>query len=576
MADSIEALRHSTSHILAAAVRKLHPKVQLAIGPAIENGFYYDFGNLKIIEEDLIKIEDEMKTILKKGLVFKKERVSKADAKKRLKNQPYKIELLNDLKEDITFYKTGDAFEDLCSGPHVNSTSEIKHFKLLRIAGAYWKGDSNNVMLTRIYGTAFPSKKELDDYLKQLEEAEKRNHIKLGKELGIFMISELVGKGLPIWLPKGNIIKEEVEKLAKEKEEKAGYVRVTTPHLAKKELYLKSGHLPYYQESMYPAMKMDDGEYYLKAMNCPHHHLIFKHSLRSYRDLPLRIAEYGTCYRNELSGTLAGLLRVRMLEMNDAHIYCTKEQIEEEFTSVIKLVQEYYKIFNLENYWFRLSKWNPKNKEKYINEPKNWEYCEDVLRRALKKLKVKFIEAENEAAFYGPKVDIQFKAITGREETMSTIQLDFAAKGRFELFYQDKDGKMNNDVFVIHRAPLSTHERFMAFLIEHYFGNFPLWLNPVQVKIVTVNDSNLKYANEFVKLLRENNIRAELDDRTESISKKVRDAEIGKASLIVTIGNKEVENKTLAVRDKDGKVKFGLKAEDFLKTLTEDIKFRRC
>ena len=575
MVDSIEVLRHSTSHILAAAVKRLYPEAQLAIGPAIENGFYYDFGNLKITEEDLVKIEEEMKSILKKDMIFKKEKVNRPDAKKRLKDQQYKIELLNDLKGDITFYKTGDVFEDLCSGPHVSSTSEIKHFKLLRIAGAYWRGDSNNVMLTRIYGTVFPSKKELDDYLKQLEEAEKRNHIKLGKELGIFMISELVGKGLPIWLPKGNIVKEEIEKLAKEKEEKAGYVRVTTPHLGKKELYLKSGHLPYYKESMYPMMKLDDGEYYLKAMNCPHHHLVFKHYLRSYRDLPLRIAEYGTCYRNELSGTLAGLLRVRMLEMNDAHIYCTKEQIREEFTNVIRLVQEYYKIFNLENYWFRLSKWSPKNKEKYINEPSNWEYCEDALRRVLKKLKLKFYEVDDEAAFYGPKVDIQFKAITGREETMSTIQLDFAAKGRFELFYQDKDGKMNNEVFVIHRAPLSTHERFVAFLIEHYAGNFPLWLNPVQVKVVTVNDSNLKYANEFVKLLREECIRVELDDRTESIGKKIRDAEVEKAAIIVTIGNKEVENKTLAVRDKNGKIKFGVEPEQFLREIKEEIS-RRC
>ncbi|MBI2106412.1 threonine--tRNA ligase [Candidatus Woesearchaeota archaeon] len=576
MITPIESLRHSTSHVLAAAVKKLYPKAQLAIGPAIENGFYYDFGNLKITEEDLVKIEEEMKTILKRDMTFKKEKVSKVDAKKRLKDQPYKLELLNDLKEDITFYKTGDVFEDLCSGPHVSSTSEIKHFKLLRIAGAYWKGDSNNVMLTRIYGTVFPSKKELEDYLKQLEEAEKRNHIKLGKELGIFMISELVGKGLPIWLPKGNIIKEEIEKLAKEKEEEYGYVRVTTPVLAKKELYVKSGHLPYYQASMYPEMKMDDGVYYLRAMNCPHHHLIFKHQLRSYRELPLRIAEYGICHRNELSGTLTGLLRVRGMIQNDAHIYCTKEQIEEEFKKVIQLVQEYYKLFNLSDYWFRLSKWDSKNKEKYVQEPENWESTQAILRNVLKKLKVKFVEADDEAAFYGPKVDIQFKAVTGREETMSTIQLDFAAKGKFGLSYQDKDGKMNSEVFVIHRAPLSTHERFMAFLIEHYAGNFPLWMSPVQVKIVTVNDSNLKYANEVVKLLRDKNVRVELDDRAESIGKKVRDAEVEKAALIVTIGNKEVENKTLAVRDKDGKVKFGLKVEDFLKTLVEDIKLRKC
>src|SRR3990167_8204018 len=427
MVKSLEELRHSTSHILAAAVVKLYPGVKLAIGPAIEEGFYYDFDDLKITENDLVKI----------------------------KNEPYKLELLDEIKGDISFYKTGDVFEDLCSGPHVKNTSEIKQFKLLRIAGAYLKGDSKNKMLTRIYGTAFYSEKELRDYLKQLEEIEKRNHIRIGKDMGIFIISSLVGKGLPIWLPKGNIIKEEIEKLTKEKEDEAGYLRVSTPHLAKKELYEQSGHLPYYEDSMYPSMKMDDGIYYLKAMNCPHHHLVYKHELRSYRNLPLRIAEYGVCYRNELSGTLAGLLRVRMLTMNDAHIYCSKDQIEDEFVNVIKLVQGYYKIFGLKDYWFRLSKWNPENKKKYIDEPENWRYSEDVIRKVLKKLKVKFVEAEDEAAFYGPKVDIQFKAITGREESMSTIQLDFAAKSRFDLRYQDKNGSMNNEVFVIHRAHYS-------------------------------------------------------------------------------------------------------------------------
>ena len=453
----------------------------------------------------------------------------------------------------------------------MKNTSEIKQFKLLRIAGAYWKGDSKNKMLTRIYGTAFYSEKELRDYLKQLEEIEKRNHIRIGKDMGIFIISSLVGKGLPIWLPKGNIIKEEIEKLAKEKEDEAGYLRVSTPHLAKKELYEQSGHLPYYEDSMYPSMKMDDGIYYLKAMNCPHHHLVYKHELRSYRNLPLRIAEYGVCYRNELSGTLAGLLRVRMLTMNDAHIYCSKDQIEDEFVNVIKLVQGYYKIFGLKDYWFRLSKWNPENKKKYIDEPENWRYSEDVIRKVLKKLKVKFV-----AAFYGPKVDIQFKAITGREESMSTIQLDFAAKSRFDLRYQDKNGSMNNEVFVIHRAPLSTHERFMAFLIEHYAGNFPLWLAPVQVKIVTVNDSKSKYAKEIVKLLEDNKVRVELDDRSESIGKKVRDAEVEKTALIVTIGDKEVKGKTLAVRDSKGKVKFGVKPKTFVKEVVDDIETRKC
>ncbi|MBS3156105.1 threonine--tRNA ligase [Candidatus Woesearchaeota archaeon] len=576
MVKSLEELRHSTSHILAAAVVKLYPGVKLAIGPAIEEGFYYDFDDLKITENDLVKIENEMRRIVKKNYPFSKEKINKAEAKKRLKNQPYKLELLDEIKGDISFYKTGDVFEDLCSGPHVKNTSEIKQFKLLRIAGAYWKGDSKNKMLTRIYGTAFYSEKELRDYLKQLEEIEKRNHIRIGKDMGIFIISSLVGKGLPIWLPKGNIIKEEIEKLAKEKEDEAGYLRVSTPHLAKKELYEQSGHLPYYEDSMYPSMKMDDGIYYLKAMNCPHHHLVYKHELRSYRNLPLRIAEYGVCYRNELSGTLAGLLRVRMLTMNDAHIYCSKDQIEDEFVNVIKLVQGYYKIFGLKDYWFRLSKWNPENKKKYIDEPENWRYSEDVIRKVLKKLKVKFVEAEDEAAFYGPKVDIQFKAITGREESMSTIQLDFAAKSRFDLRYQDKNGSMNNEVFVIHRAPLSTHERFMAFLIEHYAGNFPLWLAPVQVKIVTVNDSNSKYAKEIVKLLEDNKVRVELDDRSESIGKKVRDAEVEKTALIVTIGDKEVKGKTLAVRDSKGKVKFGVKPKTFVKEVVDDIETRKC
>src|SRR3989339_2238710 len=327
---------------------------------------------------------------------------------------------------------------------------------------------------------------------------------------------------------------------------------------------------------MFPEMVLDDGSYYLKGMNCPHHHLIYGHKTRSYRDLPLRISEYGLCHRYELSGTLAGLLRVRMLSMNDAHIYCRKDQIEEEFSNVIQLIQEYYAIFGLKDYWFRLSKWNSKNRKKYISEPKNWEYTEAAIRKVLKRLKVKFVEADDEAAFYGPKVDVQFKAVTGREETMSTIQLDFAAKERFGLQYQDKDGSMNKEVFVIHRAPLSTHERFMAFLIEHYAGNFPLWLAPVQVKIVTVNDSNSKYAKEIVKLLEDNKVRVELDDRSESIGKKVRDAEVEKDALIVTIGDKEVKNKNLAVRESNGKVKFGVDLKAFIDNLVKDVESRKC
>ena len=572
METQLEKIRHSAAHVLAEAVLSLYPKVKLGIGPAIENGFYYDFDNLKITEEDLLKIEKKMQELISKNALFKKSAKTKAEAKKILKDQPYKLELLEEISKP-TFYQSGE-FVDLCAGPHVSATGEIKAFKLLSIAGAYWKGDSKNKMLTRLYGTAFPSQKELKQYLQQREEAEKRNHIKLGKELEIFMISDVVGKGLPLWLPKGNIIKEEIEKFAKEIELKAGYERVSTPILAKKELFMKSGHLPYYKDSMYPSMKMDDGEYYLRAMNCPHHHLIFKNKLVSYRDLPLRLAEYGTVYRNELSGTLAGLLRVRGMTQNDAHIYCRKDQIEEEFENVLKMVQEYFRVFKLENYWFRLSKWSPKNKEKYINEPKNWEYTQEILRRVLKKLKVNFTEADDEAAFYGPKVDVQFKSVTGREESMSTIQLDFAAKERFDLTYQDKDGKENKEVFVIHRAPLSTHERFMAFLIEHYAGHFPLWLSPVQVKLVTVNDNSIAFAQQIREELKEKNIRAELDDRQESIGKKVRDAQIMKIPIIITIGDKEVQNKSLAIRE-HGKVQFGVNVERFIHDMLEKIK-KRC
>ncbi len=563
----IDRIRHSTAHVLAQAVRGLFPGVKLGIGPVIENGFYYDFDNIEVTEEDIPKIEERMNKIINEKQVFKKAKKNRKESQKILKGQKYKLELLKELKDnEITFYQNGD-FIDLCKGPHVNSTGEIKAFKITHLAGAYWKGDSSNKMLTRVYGVAFQTPKELKKYLVMREEAEKRNHIKLGRELEIFMISEIAGKGLPLWLPKGNIIKEEIEQLAKETEKTHGYVRVTTPHLAKKELFEKSGHLPYYADSMYPEMKMDDGSYYLKAMNCPHHHLIYNHKLRSYRELPLRIAEYGTCYRNELSGTLAGLLRVRMLNMNDAHIYCTKDQIEKEIESLIKMVEKYYKLFGLKDYWYRLSKGDSRNKKKYIDEPENWRVSEKAIRNVLKKLKVKFEEVEDEAAFYGPKIDIQFTAVSGREESMSTIQLDFAAKSRFNLKYQDQNGKENNEVFVIHRAPLSVHERFMAFLIEQYAGHFPLWLAPEQIRIVTITDKNVKYAKELAKELKSYNIRVEVDDRSERIPKKVRDAQVDKIPILVTVGDKEVSNKTVAIRTSDGKVKFGLNKNKFIEKI---------
>ncbi|MEK6892401.1 MAG: threonine--tRNA ligase, partial [Nanoarchaeota archaeon] len=377
------------------------------------------------------------------------------------------------------------------------------------------------------------------------------------------------GKGLPIWLPKGEIIKREIENFAVDTERKTGYQRVSTPILAKKELYIKSGHIPYFQESMFPEMVLDDGTYYLKAMNCPHHHLIYSHKTRSYRDLPLRISEYGICHRYELSGVLAGLLRVRMLSMNDAHIYCRKDQIEEEFENVIKLCVDYYKTFGLEDYYFRLSTWDPENKEKFINEPENWEFTEDIVRKVLKRNGVKFVEAKGEAAFYAVKVDIQFKAVTGREETMSTIQLDFAAKKKFGLKYADKDNTENNEVYVIHRAPLSTHERFMAFLIEQYAGRFPLWLSPVQIRILTVADRFNDYAAKLKEEFEKNNLRVEIDSSAESIGKKVFKAQNEKIPLIVTVGEKEESVNTVAVRTSEGKVHFGLKNEDFLKKVLE-------
>jgi threonyl-tRNA synthetase len=571
----LEKIRHSASHVLAYAIKKLYPKAKFGMGPAIEDGFYYDFDNLEIKEEDLIKIEEAMKAIIKEDHKFKFKKVTRKEAQKLFKDQKYKQELLKDLKDnEISIYQCGD-FVDLCKGPHVSSMKDIKSIKLLRVAGAYWKGSSKNKMLTRIYGTAFDSEKELRKYLHMLKEAEKRNHVKLGKELDLFTINELVGKGLPIWLPRGEFIKDKIERLAIDMENKAGYERVTTPHLAKEELFHTSGHLPHYEDTMFPKMEMDDGTYYIKAMNCPIHHLIFNHSIRSYRDMPVRIAEYGSMYRNELSGTLTGLLRVRMLSMNDAHIYCTKEQISKEIEDVISMIKDYYKIFGLKDFYFRLSLGDVNNKDKYIDEPKNWKYAENELRNTLKKLKVEFVEAKDEAAFYGPKIDLQFKTVYGREETMATIQLDFAAKSRFNFKYFDKNGEQNNEVFVIHRAPLSTHERFMAFLIEHYLGKFPLWLNPLQVKILTITKNNVKYANEIKKKLEESNIRVELDDKDETISKKIVDAHKLLPNYMIILGDKEQKNKTLAVRDRTNKTNYNVKLDKFVKDLTKEIEEKK-
>ncbi len=575
----LEHLRHSTAHLLAAAVMELWPKTKRTIGPAIENGFYYDFdfGDVNISEDDFPKIEEKMHEIAKTWKVFERHELTVEEAKKEYPNNPYKHELIDEFSKGgkkVSFYKSGD-YWDLCEGGHTeNPQKDLQHFKLLSIAGAYWRGSEKNPMLTRIYGTAFPTQKELDEYLAMQGEAKKRDHRKLGKELELFFIDERVGKGLILWLPKGTIIRDEVEKLAKEKEEENGYVRVATPHIAKEELFLTSGHLPYYKDGMYPPMTMDDGTYYLKAMNCPHHHSIYLYKPRSYKDLPLRLAEYGTCYRNELSGTLAGLLRVRGMTMNDAHIYIRKNQIKEEFKNVLKLTMEYFKIFGLHDYWFRLSKWDPQHTEKYIDEPENWEYSEQVLREVLEELNVKFVEVDDEAAFYGPKVDVQFKSVVGREETMSTIQLDFAAKKRFGLSYIDDQGKENNEVFVIHRAPLSVHERFMAFLIEHYAGKFPVWLSPVQVSLIPIADRHQEYVQKLAKALRAGHIRVEVDDRSETMQAKIRDATLQKVPYIGIIGDREAQSQdglSFSVRTREGQDLKQMSLPDFLHRINEEI-----
>ena len=504
------------------------------------------------------------------------EEVEKEEALKTFSDNPYKKELIEEFStqgEKLTLYQSG-SFIDLCRGGHTENPSkdiDPGAFTLSHLAGAYWRGDEKNTMLTRIYGLAFATKKELDDYLVLQEEAKKRDHRKIGQEQKLFFIDEMVGKGLVMWLPNGNTMKSEIEKFAIESENNGGYKRVSTPHIAKEELFLTSGHLPYYKEDMYPSMEMDDGAYYLRAMNCPHHHRIYLHEPKSYKDLPIRYAEYGMVYRNERSGTLAGLLRVRGLDMNDAHIYCMKEQIKDEFKSVMELTMKYFETFGLSDYWFRLSKWDPNRKDKYFDEPESWEYCQDTIRTVLEEMGVKFTEVEDEAAFYGPKVDVQFKSVVGREESMSTIQLDFIAKERFNLTYTDEKGIKNNDVFVIHRAPLSTHERFMAFLIEHYGGAFPLWLSPIQVKILPISEKQKQYGDETYTMLHENGIRAELDDSDETLGKKIRNAKLEKIPYFLVIGDKEVESKTVTLESRDEEKSESMSVDDLLDKLNDEI-----
>jgi threonyl-tRNA synthetase len=577
--EKLEHLRHSCAHLLAAAVLELWPEAKRTIGPAIENGFYYDFdfSDAKISEDDLPRIEEKMHELVKGWNGFVRREATADEARELFKGNPYKLELIDEFSKDgqtLTLYQSGN-YTDLCRGGHAeNPGKELAHFKLLSVAGAYWRGSEKNQQLTRIYGTAFPTEAELNDHLRMMEEAKKRDHRKIGKDQKLFFIDDAVGKGLVMWLPNGTVIRNEIEKLAVEMEQQDGYVRVITPHLAKEELYLTSGHLPYYKDGMYPPMAMDDGTYYLKAMNCPHHHRIYLHEPKSYRDLPLRMAEYGMVYRNELSGALAGLLRVRGLSMNDAHIYCRKDQIEEEFRRVMTLTMGYFKLFGLTKYWFRLSKWSPAHVDKYINEPENWEYAEGVLRRVLTDMNVPFVEADNEAAFYGPKVDVQFMSVIGREETMSTIQLDFAAKKRFGLTYTDDTGADNTEVFVIHRAPLSTHERFMAFLIEHYGGNWPVWLSPVQVRFAPVSEKHGAGAAALAEECVGKGIRADVDAADETVGNKIRKAAGEKIPYVVVVGDKELAGGDFMVRVRLQEKQEALLRDAFVERVQREIKNR--
>jgi len=556
--EYLDNLRHSTAHLLAAAILELYPKAKRTIGPSIENGFYYDFdmGEIKLSEEDFPKIEAKMKEIIKTWKSFEKKDVTVDEAKEFYKNNEYKIELIEEFSrdsKDLTFYNSGN-YSDLCRGGHVNHPeSEIKHFKLLSVAGAYWRGSEKNKMLTRIYGTCFPTKVELLKYIENLELAKKYDHRKLGQELGLFTISDQVGPGLVLWMPNGNIIKEQIENWAKKTEEEWGYKRVTTPSITKSGLFHTSGHLPYYKDDMYPPMKLDDSdeEYFLKPMNCPHHHMIYCAQQHSYRDLPLRLAEYGNCYRYEGSGELFGIMRVRGFAQNDAHIYCTEEQAVEEFVNVMKLHEYYYKTLGITDYHLELALRDPKNDKKYHGNNEMWTKAEKLMREAVKQVDIPMVEEIGSAAFYGPKIDFIIHSKIGREFAISTNQIDLYMGDRFGLKYTDKDGTEKTPV-IIHRAPLGSHERFIGFLIEHFGGAFPTWLSPVQVKILPIAERHLEYASKIFKELKEKGIRVGLDERSETLGNKIRNAQNEKVPYMLILGDKEIENNEVSVRNRAG------------------------
>lgn len=576
--DSDEAAwiyRHSMSHVMAQAVRRLFPDVKLAIGPAIDDGFYYDFDTTEpLTNEDLKKIEKEMKRVGKQNHRFEREDVTREEARELLADEPYKLEIIDDLPADqsLTFYRDGD-FVDLCRGPHMLSTGQVKHYKLLSVAGAYWRGDESRKMLQRIYGTAFATREALDHHMQMLEEAKKRDHRRLGQELDLFFFDDEVGPGLPMWQPKGTVLIEELERLAKETETAAGYDRVRTPHICKESMYHTSGHLPYYKESMFPPMELDGTTYYLKPMNCPHHHKIFGSLPRSYRDMPLRLAEYGTCYRYEQSGELFGLMRVRSMQMNDAHIYCRLDQFEEEFLAVCRMYLDYFELFGIEKYVMRFSTHDEEGLgKKYVDAPQMWKKTEDMVRRTLVNGGINFEEVSGEAAFYGPKIDVEIWSAIGREFTMATNQVDFAVPERFGLSYVNNEG--NDEVpLCIHRAPLGTHERTVGFLIEHFAGAFPVWLAPVQAVVLPIAERHAEYGEQVLKALRAKGVRAE-SHADQTLNYRIRAAQKQKVPYMMILGDREVEEGQVSIRERSGENLDPMSLDAVLEMVSDKISSR--
>jgi len=574
----LSTLNHSCAHLMAQAVKHLYPNAKFWVGPVIESGFYYDMdlGNVTLTDEDISKIEKEMKKISKDGKKIIRHEISKGDALEMFKDDPYKVDIINNLDDNevISCYSQGD-FTDLCRGPHVDNVKLLKNFKLLKFSGSYYKGDSKNKVLQRIYGVCFDTQERLEEYLKQLEEASMRDHRRLGKELGIFMFSDLVGKGLPLWLPNGFIVRRTLSDYIMDKELSLGYLHVLTPSLGNVELYKTSGHWDHYKDDMFPAMELDDEAYVLRPMNCPHHMMIYKNSLHSYRDLPIRIAEVAQDFRYEASGAVCGIERTRAFTQNDSHIFCTKEEIESEVKGVINLILDVYKDFGFKDYRFRLSLRDTKNTDKYFGNDKLWEKSENALRNILKNTGAEFYEAEGEAAFYGPKIDVQVKSAIGHDVTLSTVQLDYQLPERFELEYIDTDGKKNRPV-VIHRAILGSLDRFIAFLLEETKGYLPTWLAPHQVMIIPVNNEyHLEYANKVLDELKSIGIRVSLDKREEKLGFRMRDAIMQKIPYILVLGDKEVKDNLITYRTSKDNNNITLSIEEFSKLVKDMINTKK-